>query len=107
MAIAAIRMFRQPNRKPPAVKSMHLKTPNSTPDRTVIKETPMKAISFKLLTLAIVFATAFLTPAQTTDDETTLKEIAGYRLWTRVNEQPVVVSATDATAVNGIGSTAI
>lgn len=72
----------------------------------------MKPISFKLLTLAIVFASAFLTPAQTTDDESTLKQIAGYRLWTRVNEQPVVVqqpvvSATGAIAASDIGVTAI
>jgi hypothetical protein len=73
----------------------------------------MRKLSFKLLTLATVFASAFLTPAQTTDDETTLKQIAGYRLWTRVNEQPVVVqqpvvvSATGAIAVSDIGVNAI
>ncbi len=50
----------------------------------------MRKVSFKLLTLATIFASAFLTPAQITDDESTLKQIAGYRLWTRVNDQPVV-----------------
>lgn len=67
----------------------------------------MKPISFKLLTLVVFFATAFLTPAQTTDDETTLKQIAGYRLWTRVNEQPVVVPQPAVVGASDIGSTAI
>ncbi len=59
----------------------------------------MRKISFKLLTLATICASAFLTPAQTIDDETTLKQIAGYRLWTRVNEQPVVVPVNDGIAL--------
>jgi hypothetical protein len=73
----------------------------------------MRKLSFKLLTLATVFASAFLAPAQTADNESTLKQIAGYRLWTRVNEQPVVVqqpavvSATGSIAVSDIGVTAI
>lgn len=74
----------------------------------------MRKLSFKLLTLATVFASAFLTPAQITDDESTLKQIANYRLWTRVNEQPVVVNQqpvvvqqVGVVSVSDIGSTAI
>lgn len=67
----------------------------------------MKKTSFKLLTVATIFASPFLTPAQTTDEETTLKQIAGYRLWTRVNEQPVVVQQPAVVSVSDVGSNAI
>ena len=65
----------------------------------------MRKLSFKLLTLATIFVSAFLTPAQTFDDESTLKQIAGYRLWTRVNEKPVVVP--QPVVVSDISSIAI
>ena len=67
----------------------------------------MRKLSFKLLTLATVFASAFLTPAQITDGESTLKQIAGYRLWTRVNEQPVVNQQPGVVSVSDIGPIAI
>lgn len=51
----------------------------------------MRKVSFKLLTLAIIFVSAFLTSAQTTDDETTLKQITGYRQWQRINAQPIIL----------------
>ena len=55
----------------------------------------MKAISLKVLTLTITLATASLVVADTiSDNEATLKQIAGYRQWTRINPQPVIV--TDA-----------
>ena len=66
----------------------------------------MRKISCKLLTLATIFASAFLASAQTSDDESTLKQIAGYRRWTRVNEQPVIVQQS-AVSVSDIGSNAI
>ncbi len=53
----------------------------------------MKKTSFKLLTLATMFATAGLILAQTSNDDATLKQITGYREWTRVNPQPVVVAS--------------
>ncbi|MGZ8844110.1 MAG: hypothetical protein ACXW18_10645 [Pyrinomonadaceae bacterium] len=60
----------------------------------------MRKISFKLLTLATTFAFAVLIPAQTIDDETTLKQIASYRQWQRLNAQPIIlVDLNSRTAV--------
>jgi hypothetical protein len=53
----------------------------------------MKPISLKVLTLTIALATASLVFADTiSDNEATLKQIAGYRQWTRINPQPVIVT---------------
>jgi hypothetical protein len=48
----------------------------------------MKKISFKLLILATTTAAAGLILAGTADDTATLKQIAGYRQWTRVTPTP-------------------
>jgi hypothetical protein len=53
----------------------------------------MKKISLKVLTLVAVLTTAGLVVADTSDSESTLNQIAGYRQWTRVNRQPVQVAA--------------
>jgi hypothetical protein len=52
----------------------------------------MKNISLKVLTLLAVLTTAGLVVAETGDNEGTLDQIAGYRQWTRVNPQPVIVT---------------
>jgi hypothetical protein len=57
----------------------------------------MKKISLKVLTLTAVLATAGLVVADTSDS--TLNQIAGYRQWTRVNPQPVVVTSLDSVAI--------
>ena len=59
----------------------------------------MKKISLKVLTLMAVLTTAGLAAAGTDDNQTTLNQIAGYRQWTRVNQQPVVVVSDVASAV--------
>jgi hypothetical protein len=87
--------------KPPAANREHLKVHIPKPQTGPTLEGFMRKIAFKFLTLATIFATAGLIPAQTNDDDSTLKLIAGYRQWTRVNQQPVVVSA------GGIDSIAI
>lgn len=51
----------------------------------------MKKISLKVLTLVAVLTTAGLVAADTSDNETTLNRIVGYRQWTRVNREPVKV----------------
>ena len=51
----------------------------------------MKKISLKVLTLVAVLTTAGLAAAENGDNQTTLNQIASYRQWTRVNQQPVVV----------------
>ncbi len=52
----------------------------------------MKKISFKLLALATIFATAGGLQARTNvEDDATLNQISGYRQWTRINQQPVIV----------------
>ena len=59
----------------------------------------MKTLSLRLLTLVLFTAGS----AFAGDDDTTLNQISGYRQWTRVNQQPVmvpvVVSGLDAAAV--------
>ena len=57
----------------------------------------MKKISLKVLTLTAVLATAGLVVAGT-GDEATLNQIAGYRQWSRVNQQPVMVVDNSASA---------
>jgi hypothetical protein len=54
----------------------------------------MKKTSLKLLTLVAVLTTAGLVVADTSDNETTLNRIVGYRQWTRVNREPVQVDAS-------------
>ena len=54
----------------------------------------MKKISLKVLTFVAVLTTAGLVVADTSDSETTLNQIAGYRQWTRVNRKPVEVAVT-------------
>ena len=52
----------------------------------------MKKISFKLLALATIFATTGGLQARTNEeDDATLNQISGYRQWTRINQQPVIV----------------
>lgn len=51
----------------------------------------MKKISLKVLTLVAVLTTAGLVVADSSDSETTLNQIAGYRQWTRLNREPVQV----------------
>ena len=58
----------------------------------------MKKISLKVVTLMAVLTTAGLVVADTGNDEAKLNQIAGYRQWTRVNPQPVVV-VTDLASV--------
>jgi hypothetical protein len=50
----------------------------------------MKKISLKVLTLMAVLTSAGLVAATASDNET-LNQIAGYRQWTRINQQPVLV----------------
>ena len=59
----------------------------------------MKKISLKALTLTAVLTTAGLAAAGTVDNQTTLSQIAGYRQWTRVNQQPVVVVSDVASVI--------
>ena len=51
----------------------------------------MKKISLKVLTLVAVLTSAGMVVADTSDSETVLNQIAGYRQWTRVNREPVKV----------------
>ena len=51
----------------------------------------MNKISLKVLTLMAVLTTAGLVAAETSNDGATLKQIAGYRQWTRINHEPVKV----------------
>jgi len=53
----------------------------------------MKKISLKVLTLMAVLTTAGLVVADTSNDGATLKQITGYRKWTRVNREPIMVVA--------------
>ena len=53
----------------------------------------MKKISLKVLTLVAALAAAGLVAADTSDNETTLNQIAGYRQWTRVNREPIQIVA--------------
>jgi hypothetical protein len=59
----------------------------------------MKKISLKVLTLTFALAIAKLAAAETSDNGATLSQIAGYRQWTRVNPQPVVVTSLDSVAI--------
>jgi hypothetical protein len=54
----------------------------------------MKKISLKVLTLTAVLTTAGLVVADTSNNDATLNQIAGYRQWTRVNREPVEVDAS-------------
>ncbi len=56
----------------------------------------MKKISLKVLTLVVVLTTAGLVAAGTADNQTTLNQIAGYRQWTRINQQAFVVVSNPA-----------
>ena len=75
----------------------------------------MKKISLTAITLTAVLATAGLVIADTTQDESTLKQIAGYRQWTRVNRDPVQVPvavlpldpSNISIAVDSVATTAI
>ncbi len=58
----------------------------------------MKKISLKVLTLMAVLTTAGLVVADTSNNDAELNQIAGYRQWTRLNPQPVVV-VTDLASV--------
>jgi hypothetical protein len=51
----------------------------------------MKKMSLKVLTLVAVLTTTGLVVAETDDNQTTLNRITGYRLWTRVNHEPIQV----------------
>lgn len=51
----------------------------------------MKSLTFKLLLLATTTATAGLMLAQSANDNATLKQISGYRQWTRVTPEPIAV----------------
>jgi hypothetical protein len=51
----------------------------------------MNKTSLRVLSLIAVLTTAGLVVADTNDGGRTLNQIAGYRQWTRVNQQPVVV----------------
>lgn len=59
----------------------------------------MKKIVLMVLTLVPVLTTAGLAVADISDNETTLNQIAGYRQWTRINPQPVVVTSLDSLAI--------
>lgn len=61
----------------------------------------MKKTSLKVITLVAVLTTAGLVAADTSDNETTLNRIAGYRQWTRVNREPVQV-VTPAASFEGM-----
>jgi hypothetical protein len=50
----------------------------------------MKKISLKVLTLMAVLTSAGLVAATASDNET-LNQIAGYRQWTRINQQVFAV----------------
>ena len=52
----------------------------------------MKKTSLTVLTLIAVMTTAGLVVADTAKNEATLKQIAGYRQWIRVNPAPVQVA---------------
>jgi hypothetical protein len=51
----------------------------------------MNKISLRVLSLIAVLTTAGLGLADTNDGDRALNQIAGYRQWTRINQQPVVV----------------
>jgi hypothetical protein len=51
----------------------------------------MHKLSLKVLALATALTATGAVLAGNTEDEQTLKEIAGYRQWTRVTEKPVQV----------------
>lgn len=70
----------------------HLKAHKPKPKQDTAVEGPMRKVSFKLLTLATICAGAVLIQAQTTEDETTLKQIAAYRQWQRINAEPIILT---------------
>ena len=49
----------------------------------------MSGSSFKLITLALTFATAVA--AGTIKDDDTLKKISNYREWSRVTQKPIAL----------------
>jgi hypothetical protein len=51
----------------------------------------MKKISVKTLTLSVVLIIGGVALADTPDALTTLKQINGYREWSRLNQQPILV----------------
>jgi hypothetical protein len=59
----------------------------------------MKKISPKVLTLMAVLTTTGLVVAGSASDEGTLNQIAGYRQWTRVNPEPVVITYAGSAAI--------
>jgi hypothetical protein len=53
----------------------------------------MRLTTFKTLSLAAVLTTFSLALVNASEPDTTLKDIAGYRQWTRVNEKPIPVES--------------
>jgi len=53
----------------------------------------MKKILLVIPILAVSLTTGSVVLADKTDDLATLRKISGYREWTRVNRQPIVVPA--------------
>ena len=51
----------------------------------------MRLSTFKTVTLAAVLTTFSLALVNASEPDTTLKDIAGYRQWTRVNQKPLPV----------------
>ncbi|MDX6306843.1 MAG: hypothetical protein QOI77_3812 [Blastocatellia bacterium] len=56
----------------------------------------MKKPLVKVFTLAVVLTVGGVAFADTLDDLATLKQINGYRDWTRINQQPIVLIGTDS-----------
>jgi hypothetical protein len=59
----------------------------------------MKKISLKVLTSMAVLTITGLVIAGSASDEGTLNQIAGYRQWTRVSPQPVVIADVGSLAI--------
>ena len=49
-----------------------------------------------VFTLAVLLTVGGVAFADTLDDLATLKQINGYRDWTRINQEPIVLAGTDS-----------
>ena len=56
----------------------------------------MKKPFVKVFTLAVVLTVGGVAFADTLDDLAILKQINGYRDWTRINQEPIVLTGTDS-----------
>ncbi len=56
----------------------------------------MKNLLVRVFILTVVLAIGGVAFADTLDDLATLKQMNGYREWTRINQQPIVLTGADS-----------